>query len=54
MNLDFSFIFLDKPRGPATHDVTAYVRKLLGVKNRLWQKIIGALIVFAGLALVGG
>ncbi|VVB57061.1 putative tRNA pseudouridine synthase B [uncultured archaeon] len=31
--LDASFLILDKPRGPSTHEVTAYIRKLLGVKK---------------------
>ncbi len=31
--LDCSFLILDKPRGPSTHEVTSYIRKLLGVKK---------------------
>jgi H/ACA ribonucleoprotein complex subunit 4 len=31
--LDCSFLILDKPRGPSTHEVTSFIRKLLGVKK---------------------
>ncbi len=31
--LDCSFLILDKPRGPSTHEVTSHIRKLLGVKK---------------------
>ncbi|MFH1306438.1 MAG: RNA-guided pseudouridylation complex pseudouridine synthase subunit Cbf5 [Candidatus Micrarchaeota archaeon] len=31
--LNAGFILLDKPRGPSSHEVTAYVRKLLGVRK---------------------
>ncbi len=55
MNPDFSFIFLDKPRGPSTHEVTAYVKKLLGVKKTgqlgtLDPQVSGALIIATGKA----
>lgn len=55
MNPEFSFIFLDKPRGPSTHEVTSYVRKLLGV-NRAGQlgtldpQVSGVLIIATGKA----
>ncbi len=31
--LDCSFLILDKPVGPSTHEVTSFIRKLLGVKK---------------------
>lgn len=55
MNLDFSFIFLDKPRGPSTHEVTSYVRRLLGVKKAgqmgtLDPQVSGVIIIATGKA----
>ncbi len=55
MNPDFSFIFLDKPRGPSSHEVTAYVKKLLGVKKTgqlgtLDPQVSGVLIIATGKA----
>lgn len=31
--LSCSFIILDKPKGPSTHEITSFVRKLLGAKK---------------------
>jgi H/ACA ribonucleoprotein complex subunit 4 len=31
--LDSSFVIIDKPRGPSSHEVSAWVRKMLGVKK---------------------
>lgn len=54
--LDCSFIILDKPRGPSSHEVTTYLRKLLGVKKvgqmgTLDPKVSGVMIVGIGKAV---
>ncbi len=51
-----SFIILDKPRGPSSHEVTTYLRKLLGVKKvgqmgTLDPKVSGVIIVGIGKAV---
>jgi H/ACA ribonucleoprotein complex subunit 4 len=54
--LSCSFIILDKPRGPSSHEVTTYLRKLLGVKKvgqmgTLDPKVSGVIIVGVGKAV---
>jgi len=54
--LDCSFLVLDKPRGPSTHEVTSYIRKLLGVKKvgqmgTLDPQASGVLIIGIGKAV---
>ena len=54
--LSCSFIILDKPRGPSTHEVTTYIRKLLGVKKTgqmgtLDPKASGVLVIGIGKAV---
>lgn len=54
--LNCSFIILDKPRGPSSHEVTAHIRKLLGVKKvgqmgTLDPKVSGVIIVGVGKAV---
>jgi len=53
--LQFSFVFLDKPKGPSSHEVTSYVKKLLGIKKTghagtLDPQVSGVLIVATGKA----
>lgn len=53
--LSFGFIFLDKPRGPSSHEVTAYVKKLLGINKTghagtLDPQVSGVLIIATGKA----
>lgn len=54
--LSCSFIIFDKPRGPSSHEVTTYLRKLLGVKKvgqmgTLDPKVSGVIIVGIGKAV---
>ena len=54
--LSCSFLILDKPRGPSSHEVTTYLRKLLGVKKvgqmgTLDPKVSGVIIVGIGKAV---
>ncbi len=51
--LDAGVIILDKPRGPSSHEVSAFVRKILEVKKTghtgtLDQDVSGVLIVLLG------
>ena len=31
--IESSFVIVDKPRGPSSHEVTAFVRKILGASK---------------------
>lgn len=33
ISMDFGLIFLDKPRGPSSHEVTSFVKKILGAEK---------------------
>ncbi|MEM4158538.1 MAG: RNA-guided pseudouridylation complex pseudouridine synthase subunit Cbf5 [Candidatus Anstonellaceae archaeon] len=48
--LNCGFILLDKPRGPSSHEISAYIKKLLGLKKAghsgtLDPKVSGVLII---------
>jgi predicted rRNA pseudouridine synthase len=48
--LNFGFVFIDKPIGPSSHEVSAYIKKLFGLKKTghlgtLDPKVSGVLII---------
>lgn len=54
--LNAGFIILDKPSGPSSHEVTAWVKKILGVKKAghsgtLDPKVTGVLLIAIGKAV---